>query len=88
VILYANGFGPTSVPVVSGSITPSGAVSPLPVVQIGGIAANVRFAGLVFPGEFQINADIPASLANGDQPITATVGGVSTQPGVLLTVHN
>jgi uncharacterized protein (TIGR03437 family) len=48
----------------------------------------VRFAGLVFPGEFQINVDIPASLANGDQPITATVGGVSTQPGVLITVHN
>lgn len=30
----------------------------------------------------------PASLPNGDQPITATIGGDSTQPGVLITVHN
>lgn len=88
VMLYANGLGPTSDPVVSGSITQSGTLSPLPSIQIGGITANVRFAGLVYPGEFQINVDIPASLANGDQPITATLGGVSTQPGTMITVHN
>ena len=88
VVIYANGFGPTSVQVISGSITQSGALSPLPVIQMGGVNATVLFAGLVAPGEFQFNVTIPASLGNGDQTITATYGGVSTQSGALITIHN
>jgi uncharacterized protein (TIGR03437 family) len=87
VIIYANGFGPTSVPVVSGSETQSGTLSPLPVIQIGGAAATVQFAGLVAPGEFQFNVVVPASLANGDQSITATYNGFTTQAGTLITVQ-
>jgi uncharacterized protein (TIGR03437 family) len=87
VVLYANGFGTTSVPVVSGSETQSGTLSLLPAIDIGGVAATVTFAGLVAPGEFQFNAIVPAPLANGDQPITATYNGLSTQPGTLITVH-
>lgn len=88
VLLFANGFGSTSAPVVSGSVGQSGTLSPLPTVNIGGVAANVTFAGLVSPGEFQFNVVVPASLANGDQPITATYNGVSTQAGTLITIHN
>jgi uncharacterized protein (TIGR03437 family) len=87
VVIYANGFGSTNVPVQSGSITQSGTVSPLPVIKIGGVAAIVQFAGLVAPGEFQFNVAIPSTLANGDQPVTATYAGVSTQPGTLITIH-
>jgi uncharacterized protein (TIGR03437 family) len=88
IVLYANGFGPTNVPVESGSVTQSGTLSPLPAVKIGGIATTVQFAGLVAPGEFQFNVTIPASLGNGDQTITATYGGIATQPGALITIHN
>jgi len=88
IAIYANGFGPTNVPVASGSVTQSGTLSPLPVVQIGGVTAAVQFAGLVAPGEFQFNIMIPASLANGDQPITATYGGSITQAGALIAIHN
>ena len=88
IILYANGFGPTSPAVVSGSATQSGTLSPLPAIKIGGVAAQVVFAGLAAPGEFQFNVVVPASLANGDQSITATYGGVSTQPGTLIAIHN
>lgn len=88
VVLYANGFGQTNVPVASGSVVQSGSLSPLPVIRIGGVTATVSFAGLVYPGEFQFNVTIPASLSNGDQPVTATHGGVSTQAGALITVHN
>ena len=28
-------------------------LSPLPAVKIGGITATVKFAGLIFPGEYQ-----------------------------------
>ncbi|SPE41830.1 exported hypothetical protein [Candidatus Sulfopaludibacter sp. SbA3] len=88
IVLYANGFGQTSTPVIGGAIVQSGTLSPLPVIQIGGAPSTVQFAALVSPGEFQFNVVVPASLANGDQPITATYGGVSTQSGALLTIHN
>lgn len=36
IVLHANGFGATNVPVASGSINQSGTLSPLPAIQIGG----------------------------------------------------
>jgi uncharacterized protein (TIGR03437 family) len=87
VVLYANGFGPASVPVVSGSTTQAGTLSPLPAISIGGIDAVVLYAGLVRPGEFQFNVIVPASLANGDQPITATYNNFTTQAGTLITIQ-
>ena len=39
------------------------------------------------PGEFQINVKVPASWADGDHPITATINGATTQAGVLITVR-
>jgi uncharacterized protein (TIGR03437 family) len=88
VLLYANGFGPTSTAVVSGSTTQSGTLSPLPSVSIGGLAAKVAFAGLVAPGQFQLNVVVPQSLADGDQPITVSYAGQTTQSGTLLTVRH
>src|SRR5580704_2679547 len=87
IVLYANVFGSTSIPVVSGSETQSGTLSPTPGITIGGVAAKVTFAGLVYPGEFQFNVVVPSSLANGDQPTMATYNGVTTQAGTLITVH-
>ena len=86
VVLYANGFGPTSTPVVSGSTTQSGTLSPLPEVQIGGVTATVLFAGLVAPGEFQFNVTVPSGLSSGDNPIVATYNGASTQTTAVITV--
>ena len=89
IVIYANGFGPTSAPVVSGSDTQSGTLSPLPVIRIGGTAAPVQFAGLnLTPGEFQFNVVVPPNTPDGDQGITATYGGVTTQPGALISVHH
>jgi uncharacterized protein (TIGR03437 family) len=88
IVIYANGFGPTSVPVISGSRTQSGVLSPLPVVKIGDVPAEVQFAGLVAPGEFQFNVVVPSPLGDGDQPITATYQGFTAQPGILLTIQN
>jgi hypothetical protein len=30
---------------------------------------------------------VPASLASGDQPITAAYNGLTTQPGTLVTIQ-
>jgi uncharacterized protein (TIGR03437 family) len=86
--IYADGFGATNSPVQGGSVMQSGVLTPPPAVTIGGVAATVQFAGLVGPGEFQFNVVVPAGLSNGDQTITATYNGASTQAGTLLTVHN
>jgi uncharacterized protein (TIGR03437 family) len=88
VVIYANGFGPTSTPIVSGAESQSGSLSPLPVIKIGGVAATVQFAGLVFPGQYQFNVAIPANLADGDQSIIATYNGQTTQSGTLITIHH
>jgi uncharacterized protein (TIGR03437 family) len=86
-VLYANGFGPTSTPVVGGSETQSGSLNPLPAITIGGTPAAVQFAGLISPGLFQLNVLVPASTPAGDNALTATYGGLSTQSGVLVTVR-
>ena len=86
-MVYANGFGLTSTPVVSGSLTQSGTLSPLPVITIGSTPATVTFAGLIGPGEFQFNVMVPSSIVGGDQPISATYTGLTTQPGTLITVE-
>ena len=88
ILLYANGFGPTSSPIVPGSTTQGGTLSPAPAIQIGDMNAAVRFAGLVAPGQFQFNVTVPSGLADGDQQIVATYQGLTTQSGTLLTVQH
>ncbi|MGA2116445.1 MAG: hypothetical protein ABSH56_17010 [Bryobacteraceae bacterium] len=87
-MLYANGFGPTSVPVVSGAPAQGGTLSPVPVVTIGGVAATVSYAGLISPGLFQFNVAIPAGVSSGDQPILATYNGAETGPVELVAVQD
>jgi uncharacterized protein (TIGR03437 family) len=78
VVLYANGFGPTSVPLVGGSETQfRDALS----------AATVSFAGLVAPGEFQFNVVVPPSAPSGDNAISATYNGSEASPAGLMTIQ-
>ncbi len=88
IVIYANGFGPTSTSVVSGFFMQSGSLNPLPVVKIGGNSAAVQFTGVVSPGLFQFNVVVPPNTPDGDQPISATYGGLTTAPGTLLTVQH
>ncbi len=87
ILVYANGFGPTSAPVVDGSSVQSGELSPRPTITVGGVAANVTFAGLVAPGEFQFNVVLPLNLPSGDLPIVATYGGGQASPDLLITIQ-
>jgi len=86
VVLYGNGFGPTSPLVFPGSLVQSASLPSLPVIIIGGTPATVQFAGLVAPGEFQFNVVVPLSAPDGDNVLTAVYNGLATQTGVLLTV--
>ncbi|GEM_PF-2568067 len=87
IVVYANGFGPTLTPIVAGSATQGGTLATMPVVQIGGLNANIAYAGLAAPGLYQFNVQIPSNAPVGDQTIVVQYQGASTQSGVLLTIQ-
>ena len=45
------------------------------------------YAGLTIPASTKVNLIVP-QVANGDQPIVATIGGVSSQTGVFIPILN
>ncbi len=89
IAVAATGFGPSDVQVVSGAMTQSGNLpQPFPVVRIGGMQAEVSFGGLISVGTYQINLMVPPGVPDGDLPLTATYGGASIQPNLLITVQH
>jgi uncharacterized protein (TIGR03437 family) len=82
-VLYGVGFGPTNPAVTAGKIF-SGAASSvdLPSITIGGVSATVSFAGMIQAGLFQINLVVP-NVGSGDQPLQASVGGVTTSANTV-----
>jgi len=88
ILLYGTGFGPTS-PTTSFGETFSGApptTNPV-TCTIGGSPASVLFAGLVAPGEYQLNIVVPSGLPSGDNLVVLKVGGVPTQANAYLAVQ-
>jgi len=58
------------------------------VVTIGGVRAQVLFAGLTGAGLYQVNVVVPAGLSPGDKAVQAVLlSGGFTQVGPLLTVQ-
>jgi len=85
--LFGVGFGPTSPAVPAGKAYTGAAATMNPVtVTIGGVNARVLFSGLTAAGVYQINVVVPA-VSSGDQILLASVGGVQTPAGVLITVQ-
>lgn len=87
--LYGTGFGATETTVAAGVVF-SGAYVTVNAVtaSIGGLTANVLWAGLVGPGLYQINVAVPAGLPAGDNAVILTVAGLATQSSALLKISN
>jgi len=88
VVLYGNGCGLPSTPLVQGSANQSGALAAPPVITIGGVPATVAFAGLASPGLCQFNVTVPSSAVNGDNAVSASFSGSSTPVGALIAVQH
>jgi uncharacterized protein (TIGR03437 family) len=56
-------------------------------VTIGGVPASVAFSGITEAGLYQINLTVPAGTGSGDQALAATVNGVQTPPGPVVSVQ-
>ena len=86
-VLFGVGFGTTLPTVAAGRIFSGVAATTNAVsVFIGGVSANVAFSGITQAGLYQINVTVPL-VASGDQPILATVNGVQTPTGPLVTIR-
>ena len=92
IILWGTGFGSTIPAAPSGLETPSSVTyntSTLPTIDIDKVPAKVFGAALApgFAGLYQVAIEVPSSLGSGDWPIVATIGGVSSPNGMVLTVQ-
>ncbi len=92
--IYGVSFGPTNPAVAPGVAPPSVAsATNTPSVTLGGQplpTADFLYAG-ASPGTaglYQLNIQVPAGLADGDYPITLSLGTFSTPVGGYLTVKN
>jgi uncharacterized protein (TIGR03437 family) len=90
-ILWGTGFGPTIPAAPPGIQVPSTvtySTSSAPSVTIKNVAATVYGAALApgFAGLYQVAIQVPNSLANGDWPLSVSIGGVQSASGLVLSV--
>jgi uncharacterized protein (TIGR03437 family) len=90
ITLWGTGFGLTTAGGLAGQVpgNNAGAKTATPVsVMLDGTGVQVLGAALSpYPGDYQIAIQIPASMANGDHQLMATMNGVSS-PAYTLTVQ-
>ncbi len=92
IILWGTGFGPTNPIAPVGGPVPSDQTyltTTLPDVSIDNLPAMVYGAALapLFAGLYQVAIQVPSSIADGDWPIVASIGGVQSPTGTVLSVH-
>lgn len=89
VVLYGTGFGPTTPAIPDGqTVTTPGILMTPPVIRIGGVNAQVMFAGQTAPGLYQFNVKIPDGTSDGDNHVTADMGGQQSQSKAVIAIQN
>jgi uncharacterized protein (TIGR03437 family) len=91
--LFATGFGATN-PAFAPGVLPSGSAPVTAPVSItfGGVTlaqSDILYVGVSqFAGLYQVNIQVPAGVADGDQPLVITVGGVASPANAFIAVQN
>lgn len=86
VLIYTVGFGLPTGALSEGSSSQAGSLAAPPACLVGTSAAPV-VATLISPGLYQLNLTIPSDAKAGDNQLSCTYQGASTQPGALLAVE-
>jgi uncharacterized protein (TIGR03437 family) len=87
--VYALGLGQTNPPYPEGqSLSSPLPVATLPEASICGKSATVAYAGLVYPGEYQLNLIVPdlSGVAGPNCPLVVSMGGIQSVDGVFVPV--
>ncbi|HEV2687695.1 MAG TPA: choice-of-anchor V domain-containing protein [Bryobacteraceae bacterium] len=95
VSLYGTGFGDTNPSVATGQLaTGAASLTNSITVIIGGVtlaSGDVLYAGLSpgsISGLYQFNVRVPASVSDGDVPVSISIGGFQTQAGTTIPVQH
>src|SRR4051794_19629420 len=84
--IFTSGLGRTAPDYPEGELVQTPLATAMPVrVSIGGVGAEVLYAGLIAPGLYQLNVRIP-SVPVGEQPVRVEVGAASSPESVSLVV--
>ena len=86
--LWVTGLGPTN-PAIPAGQQPTTFPPPttMPTVTVGGANVTVLGAVLRFAGLYQVNIQLPASVATGDQPIKIIQGSFQSPAGILINIQ-
>jgi minor extracellular serine protease Vpr len=93
-VILATGLGPVNPPVQTGNDVTDNQTHPCvtpPVVMVGGVAAQVVFAGMTpqFVGVYQINIVIQPGTPTGNAiPLQIQMNGITTTNQVTIAVSN
>lgn len=94
VVLYATGEGQTNPGGSNGKLGDAPLPTPIgqPVIaMVGGVSARVLYAGGapgLVAGLLQVNLQLPGNVAAGNAvPVTLSIGGSTSQPGVTLAIR-
>ncbi len=92
IILWATGFGPTmpAAPVESLSRAIRRIRRPLCHLSASTTLRSTVYGAALAPGSaglYQIAIQVPTAIADGDWPIQATIGSVTSPAGTILSVH-
>ena len=86
--LFGTGFGPTNPLVPAGQPFSGAAPTTSPVtIRINNVNVTPSFSGLSGAGLYQLNLMIPPGLGTGDVSLQASVGGVQTPTGVVISLQ-
>ena len=86
--LFGTGFGPTNPPVAAGQAFSGAAPTINPVtLLLNNVSVPPAFAGLSGASPYQLNLTIPSGLGTGDVSLQASVGGVQTPLGVVISLQ-
>ena len=86
--LYGTGLGPTNPAVAAGQVFVGAAPSTNPVaLRINNASVITTFTGLSGAGLYQINLVVPSGLGTGDVSLQASVSGISTPSGVVISLQ-
>jgi len=88
IAFFGTGFGPTNPAVPAGQVFSGAASTTNPVtLRINNMSVTPEFAGLSGAGLDQINLTVPSGLGAGDVSLQASVGGVATPAGVVISLQ-